>query len=400
MKRFLRHSLAALLALLPVAVGLRAQDKSIGLNTICLDPGHGGHDPGCISIDGKKTMEKDITLAIGLKVRKLVREAYPQVKVLMTRDDDTFVELGERAAIAKRGKAGLFLSIHVNSVDPKLNKQYASVTGFSIHTLGQSKKGYDLISSNMALCKRENSVILLEDDYSTKYQGFDPSDPESYIIFSLMQNANLSQSLEFAEDLGAHLTGGAVKKNRGISQDPFLVLWKTTMPAVLLECGFITNTGDLDAMRTEAGQDRIAKGIFEAIAAFKRRYDGSVGTSKPVENVGKEPAASGEAPGTQTAPAAAQTPPAETAPAPESVAPALKSGYGTQVLASGKVLSEKDRFFKGHKVTVVKSGTLYKYIVGAREKLSAAREEKKKLEKDFPGSFLVQFSEEETKLVR
>ena len=400
MKRFLRHSLTAFLALLPFAAGLRAQDKSIGLNTICLDPGHGGYDPGCISIDGKKTMEKDIPLAIGLKVRKLLQEAYPEVKVLMTRDDDTFVELGERAAVAKRGKAGLFLSIHVNSVDPKLNKQYASVTGFSIHTLGQSKKGYDLISNNMALCKRENSVILLEDDYTTKYQGFDPSDPESYIIFSLMQNANLSQSLEFAEDLGAHLTGGAEKKTRGISPDPVLVLWMTPMPAVLLDCGFITNAGDLEAMRTEAGQDKIAKGIFEAISAFKRRYDSSVGTAPASPGPTAPEAPKAETP-TPDKPKA-ETPKTDTRDSekPKDEAPALTSGYGTQVLASGKLLSEKDSFFKGRKVTVVKSGTLYKYIVGASDKLSAAREEKKKLEKDFPGAFLVQFSEEGTKLVR
>lgn len=390
MKRILKYTLAAFFALAAMSWASAAQDRPIGLTTICIDPGHGGHDPGCISRDGKKTMEKDIALAIGLKVRDLVNDSMPEMKVIMTRDDDTFVELGERAAIAKRGKAGLFLSIHVNSVDPKNNKNYASVNGFSIHTLGQSRTGADLFSANMNLCKRENSVILLEKDYSTKYQGFNPNDPESYIIFNLMQNANLSQSLEFAEDLGAQLSGGAVKKNRGISQDPLLVLWKTTMPAVLIECGFITSAQDLEAMRSEAGQDRIAKGIFRAISTFKKRYDGSVGTtSGAVETPQKDEKAEKSEKTEKAAPSVK-------APADDD----LKSGYGTQIMAIGRKLAPGDASFKGNPVRIVKSGNIYKYIAGFSTDLSKAREAKKKLEKDFPGCFLVEYDENGTKRVK
>lgn len=395
MKRILPYLTAALIGLLSASPA-PAQDKApLGLRTICLDPGHGGKDPGCVSRDGK-TYEKDIVLAIGLKVREKLRKAHPGMKVLMTREDDTFIELGERAAIANRGNAGLFLSIHVNAVDPKKNKHYASVTGFSIHTLGQSAKGYDLISSNMELCKRENSVIMLEEDYTAKYQGFNPSDPESYIIFNLMQNANLSQSLEFAEDLGARLTGGAVSKNRGISQDPFLVLWKTTMPAVLLEVGFITSAGDLAAITGEAGQEKIAEGIVQAISNFKRRYDKSLNVKveepAPTRDSEPEKKAAGETPSPgQPAPKQAEK---------DTSATAATGSYGTQVLAVGRKLSADDPFFQGWKPVIIPVGSLYKYLLGASSDLKEARENCKKIQKSFPQSFLVEITKDGTKPIR
>lgn len=383
-----------------MSVGLlqaSAQDKGgkLGLTTICIDPGHGGADPGCVSRDGKSVKEKDIVLSVGLKVREMLGECYPGMKVVMTRSDDTFIPLGERAAKANKANSGLFISIHVNAVDPKRNKNYKSVSGFSIHTLGQSRTGADLYSSNMELCKRENSVILMEDDYSTTYQGFDPNDPESYIIFNLMQNANLVQSLLFADDLGKKLVGGPVKKNRGISQDPFLVLWKTTMPAVLIECGFITCPVDLQKMSSEAGQREIAQRIVEAIIDFKTRYDSSlnipVTEPKPfVKEVAKEK------PAVEKTDAVADE---------KTVVKEQATGndgiiYGTQILATGKKLKENDPFFKEYTPTAVWTGKIYKYVIGTSADAARAKEENRKIKKQFPDSFMVSIENGTVTLLR
>ena len=178
-----------------------AQQKGsqLKLKTVVIDPGHGGKDAGCVSKD-RKTYEKNLTLSISKLFGQKIKEAYPDVKVIYTRTTDKYVTLNERADIANRNKADLFVSIHINSV------QQTSPSGFSVHILGQSSsKNKDLFASNMDVCRRENSVILLEEDYSTKYQGFDPNDPESFIFFTLMQNAFYEQSLLFAADAALSL---------------------------------------------------------------------------------------------------------------------------------------------------------------------------------------------------
>lgn len=380
--------LAAFVCLAESAAYCQGGNGKLGLTTICIDPGHGGNDPGCVSRDGKKTAEKTIVLSVGLKVRTLLNERYPDMKVVMTRSEDKFIPLGQRAAIANKANAGLFISIHVNALDPKKNKNYRNVSGFSIHTLGQSRTGADLYSSNMELCKRENSVILMEDDYSTTYQGFDPNDPESYIIFNLMQNANLVQSLMFAEDLGKNLANGPVKKNRGISQDPFLVLWKTTMPAVLIECGFMTNASDLAKMSTDAGREEIAERIVDAIVAFKTRYDASLNI--PVT----EPAVAASKSGAGAASSAADSSSASAASDTDTII------YGTQVLASGKKLRADDPFFKGYSATSVWTGKIYKYIIGTSASLEEARAAGKKIRASFPDSFLVKVENGSAERVR
>lgn len=352
---------------------LKAQDKALGLTTVCIDAGHGGKDPGCISKDGSKTKEKDITLSIAKYLSEKITAGYPEMKVILTRNDDTFLELGERAAVANRNNADLFISLHVNSVDTKKNKNWARASGFSIHTLGQSKTGNDLFSFNMEVCKRENSVILLEEDYSTKYQGFDPSEPESYIFFNLMQNANLGHSLAFAEDVDNELAKGPIKNNRGISQDPFYVLWKTTMPAVLIEVGFMTNTSDLAIMKTEAGRKGIANRIYHAFKAFKKRYDATLKIGSPLEERDSDTPAGPETKGSAQ---------------PE----ALDSQdlvFGSQVLASGKLFSEDDKRFKGYKAIILKEDKLYKYIIGISADSAEARKLNKEIRAIFPDAFVV-----------
>ena len=234
-------------AILAIPVPATGQDNGkMRLRTVVIDPGHGGKDAGCISRD-RKTYEKNITLDIGKRLAQKISAAYPDVTVIMTRTDDRFVELERRAVIANNAQADLFISIHVNSVE-----KGTTANGYSIHCLGQSsRKGNDLFSKNLELCKRENSVIMLESDYQTRYQGFDPSDPQSYIIFSLMQNAHLGHSLSFAEDVASAMGSKPIRHSRGVSQDPFWVLWRTAMPSVLIEVGFITNPDDLETITIE-----------------------------------------------------------------------------------------------------------------------------------------------------
>ena len=372
MKRSIRTVLAVLAALLAASIvpERAAGQDHLKLSTIVIDPGHGGHDPGCISAD-RKTQEKSIALDIASRLSRKIGESLPGVKTVLTRSNDKFVTLSGRADIANNLGADLFISIHVNA-----QAKGTSASGYSIHCLGQSsREGNDLFSKNLDLIKRENSVILLEDDYKTRYQGFDPSDPQSYILFSLVQNAHLEHSLIFAEDVANAMKGGPISHNRGVSQDPFWVLWRTTMPAVLVEVGFITNPNDLRSLRSPEDRDRIAERLLKAIQTFKKRYDNSTAaTTSPEPKVVSE---------TATAPESTTQP--EDGPVQET------SGilYGVQVLATSKKMKSADAFFKGYTPLEVRSGNLYKYILVSGEDIADVRKKKKELEKKFPGCFLV-----------
>ena len=390
MKPFFRHLLPLSLSLLiaiPVPVRAQGSGSVLKLKTVVIDAGHGGKDAGCVSRD-QKTYEKTVTLDVAKRLEQKIKAAYPDVKVIMTRSTDKFVELENRAVIANKADANLFISIHVNSIGGNAT----SANGFSVHVLGQSaKKGNDLFSKNLDLVKRENSVIMLEDDYKTKYQGFDPSDPQSYIIFSLMQNAHLSQSLAFAEDVADALSKGPIKRNRGVSQDPFWVLWRTAMPSVLIEVGFMSNPNDLATMRTEKGRDGIADGIFSAFKTFKTRYDG--GTSAPAPKV-EEPAPSAQ----KEEPAPVQE---EPSPVEEKAAP-VKDGpvYGIQVLAIGKDMKLNDPYFQGYKPTVVPAGKLKKYVICTSDSLEEVKKNFPKIQKKFKDSYMVKIENGATTPIR
>lgn len=358
--------MAAATSAIPVPAGAEGPLK---LKTVVIDPGHGGKDAGCVSRD-KKTYEKNVALDIALRLSRKIASAYPDVDVRMTRSDDHFVELEQRAVFANKAAANLFISIHVNAVE-----KGTSANGFSVHVLGQSqRKGNDLYSKNLDLVKRENSVIMLEDNYETRYQGFDPNDPQSSIIFSLMQNAHLSASLAFAEDVAGAMAGGPIRHSRGVSQDPFWVLWRTAMPSVLIEVGFMTNPDDLAVMRSEAGRQGIADNIFKAFCVFKTRYDGSA-SIPPVEDVKPVVTPSGE-------PAVPSEPQHRNGP---------KDGvlYGIQVLAIGKKMDPKDPFFQGYEPMELKVGNLYKYIICPDTYLSQAKKSYTKVVTIFKDSYLV-----------
>jgi N-acetylmuramoyl-L-alanine amidase len=229
------------------------------VNTVVLDAGHGGHDTGAL---GKNSREKDIALSIVLKLRDYINDNMKDVKVILTRDDDTFVELYRRAHIANENKADLFISIHCNST------RSSSVYGVETFVMGLHKS-----DANLAVAKAENAAILLEDDYVEKYDGFDPNSPEGNIFFSMMQNSFLDRSLGFAGNVQHELADNLKKFNRGVKQAGFLVLYKTAMPSVLIETGFICNANDEKFLLSAKGQDQTAEGIFKALRNYKSQVE-------------------------------------------------------------------------------------------------------------------------------
>ena len=232
--------------------------ESDGIRKIVIDPGHGGVDPGAI---GSRCYEKDIALSIALKFGNLIKSNFPDVEVIYTRKDDKFIPLDERTVIANASKADLFISIHCNSNPSK------SPYGTETYVLGLHKS-----EDNLDVAMRENAVITYEDDYSSKYEGYDPKSSESFIIFSLMQNAYLEQSLKFANSVQKEFRE-KTRYDRGVKQAGFLVLWKTSMPSVLIETGFLSNLKEEAFIVKPAGQDYIARSIFNAFSEYKKNVD-------------------------------------------------------------------------------------------------------------------------------
>lgn len=224
------------------------------LLTVVIDPGHGGHDSGC---QGSSSYEKNIALAVSLQLGKLIELNFPDVKVIYTRKTDVFVELHRRAQIANENKADLFICIHCNS-GPK------SAFGAETYVMGLHKT-----DNNLQVARRENAVILKEENYENKYDGFDPNSPEANIIFSLYQNAFLTQSLFFADRLQHEFLKTAGRFNRGVKQAGFLVLYRTTMPSVLIETGFLTNPEEEKFLFTGKGQNKMAFSILKAFFHYK-----------------------------------------------------------------------------------------------------------------------------------
>lgn len=227
---------------------------------VVIDAGHGGKDPGAL---GSSSREKDIVLSIALKTGKYISDNLDNVKVVYTRNRDVFVELRERGQIANRAKADLFISIHANSVDGG-----RSVRGAETFILGLDKE-----AANLAVAMKENEVILLEDDYSVHYSGFDPKSPESYIIFSLMQNVYKKQSIEFASLLQDQFRVRLGRIDRGVKQGPFQVLVGTAMPSVLVEVGFISNAEEEKFLKSVQGQEYLASAIYRAFRDYKNSID-------------------------------------------------------------------------------------------------------------------------------
>ncbi|MDE6300600.1 MAG: N-acetylmuramoyl-L-alanine amidase [Muribaculaceae bacterium] len=238
---------------------LAAGTLCAGAFTIVIDPGHGGKDYGCV---GKITNEKTIVLDVATRLGKLLAEEHPEMKQVFTRSDDRFVSLNDRARIANKANADIFVSIHVNSVDKKTRGREA-IHGASVYTLGLHRS-----DDNLEVAMRENSVIELEQDYSETYQGFDPNSSESYIIFELIQNSHLKQSIELADGIQRQLTTTGSRADKGVRQSGFLVLRATSMPAVLVELDFICNPAAEKFLASESGRQAMARSLATAIGGY------------------------------------------------------------------------------------------------------------------------------------
>ncbi len=224
------------------------------LKTIVIDPGHGGSDPGCITTNSQ---EKVIALQVSLKLGKFLRDSFPDMKVIFTRTVDKFVDLNERAVMANKAKADLFLCIHVNT------SANSTAYGTESYAMGLYKA-----EGNLSVAKRENDVVLLETDYKEKYEGYDPNSPESHIIFSMYQNAYLDKSLSLAYNIEEQFKKSK-RFSRGVKQAGFLVLWKCSMPSVLCETGFISNPSERAYITNDSCQNIIARNLFIAIKKYK-----------------------------------------------------------------------------------------------------------------------------------
>ena len=225
--------------------------------TLVLDAGHGGKDPGAV---GKFSQEKDLNLALVLKVGELINAQYPDVKVVYTRDNDVFIPLQTRADIANKNNADLFISIHANASENKASK------GVETFILGTEK-----MEKNLDVAMRENAVMKLEADYKTTYQGFDPNSIDSYIMFELMQNSFMDQSLQFAEQVQQRFVGHLNRSDRGVQQASFWVLLKTACPAILFEMGFISNPEEERYLNQDASMAQMANAIVNAFGAYTHK---------------------------------------------------------------------------------------------------------------------------------
>lgn len=344
--------------------------NELGLRTVVIDPGHGGKDPGA---PGKtsKTSEKHLVLSISRQLGDKIKQAYPDVKVVYTRSTDVFVELKERVNIAKQNKADLFISVHCNSNDS--SQPY----GASVHILGpksnNKKNQKDYFAASQSVAQRENSVMLLEDDYKTSYQDFNPESAESVISNSLLWSANYGSSLMLAAEMDQAFRKSPFRVSgyTGIHQDIFYLLWATNMPSVLLELGFISNPSDYKYLSSADGQEKIAQHLFEAFKTYKTNFDASM-------NVVSEPV---------SLPVELETP-AEAKPEVQ------VSGvhYGVQIMGLGRILKKGDSALKGLDVEILppaEGGKIYKYVAAWSDSLEGAASQLSAVRKKFPDAFLV-----------
>jgi N-acetylmuramoyl-L-alanine amidase len=234
-----------------------------GINTIVLDAGHGGTDPGNLGTGRYKEREKDIALDVTLKVGAYIEENFPEVKVIYTRKTDVFLPLHERTEIANNAQADLFVSIHCNAVNN------TSVYGTETYVMG-----FKYSKNNLELTKKENAVIFMEDDYEQNYDGLDLNNPESNIIAALYQNAFLDQSINFANFVERQFKERVGRKSRGVKQSVLFVMNRTTMPSALIEMGFLSNKQEEDFLNTENGRSYIASAIYRAFKDYKQTVEG------------------------------------------------------------------------------------------------------------------------------
>ena len=350
-----RRIVATIMLVFTLAVALAAKKGF----TLVIDAGHGGHDAGAL---GTFSKEKNINLNVALAFGRLVESNCPGVKVIYTRKTDVFIPLHQRADIANRNKADLFISIHTNAL-PK----GAKATGLETYTLGMHRA-----SDNFDVAKRENSVILIEKDYKQHYEGFDPSSSESYIMFEFLQDKNMAQSVELAKMVQKRTCAAAARPNKGVKQAGFLVLRETSMPSCLIELGFISTPSEEQFLNSDEGIANMGSGIYQAFCDYLAKYDKSFTVPfKPEFAEMKEEK--------------------KEQPQPEEVkdeAPVFK----VQILTSNVKLKSDSRQLKGRDdADFYMDGNIYKYTVGASTNYNEIYRLRKQLLAQFPEAFIIAF---------
>lgn len=330
--------------------------------TVVLDPGHGGHDAGAV---GTFMREKNINLAVALKLGSLINQNHPDVKVVYTRKSDVFIPLQRRADIANENHADIFISIHTNATRSK------TVFGTETFVLGLAKT-----KSNLEVAMKENAVITLEDDYKTKYQGFDPNSVDSYIMFEYMQDRYIDKSLQLAtliEDQFKRIK----RYSRGVKQAGFWVLHKSACPSVLVELGFVSNTSEEKFLGTNNGRDQLAEAIYKAFETYKRDYDRKSGITSAV-------------PAEKPEPEAVSSKEDEAATVREKTEEQIV--FKIQLFALERTLQDNHPSFKGLKnVSHYKEGRFYKYTYGEASTFEAIEATRKNIEKQFPDAYIIAF---------
>lgn len=335
--------------------------------TVVIDPGHGGHDCGA---RGEHVLEKDVNLGVALRVGRLLKKRLKDVKVVFTRDDDRFITLQGRCDIANRAKGDLFVSIHTNSV-AATSPNRKKVCGASVYTLGLNRA-----DTNLDVAMRENSVMKLEDDYTTTYSGFDPNSAESYIVFELNQSVYIDRSLKLARSIQSGLVKDAGRKDLGVRQAPFWVLVRTIMPAVLVELDFVCNPEVEEYLGSDKGRDELALAIFNGISNYLHANPAPI-AEKEKKDKGKDKAEA-KAPASSDADNAGEN-----------------SGddaviYKVQFLTAPRAVPQGDARLKGLKdVDSYTDGGTVKMTVGRFESIGDAQKMLRDVKKKFPDAFII-----------
>ena len=364
--------------------------------TVVLDAGHGGHDAGAV---GSFSKEKNINLRYTLLVGDMIKKNIPDAKVIYTRDKDVFVDLNERARIANRNKADLFVSIHTNS------SKNSSANGMETFTLGVSRS-----KENMEVAMLENSVIKLEEDYETKYEGFDPNSVDSYIMFEFMKDQYTDRSITCADFIQTRMINTSKRNDRGVRQAGFLVLRATAMPSILIELGFISNKDEEKYLNNNDNQVKLATAIFNGIKEYKHELDKKSGLNneelgirnEELKNEVKVEDKKEKLPASQMISGVAQQNSSKLDSAftsteiPNSSFLIPNSNdieFFIQYLVSKNNYSADNAVFKGHAPTkVLNENNLYKYLIGPFD-VNAVFTKRNEITKDFPDAFIVAYKE-------
>ncbi len=358
-----------LVAFLFLAAGMYAANQRF---TLVIDAGHGGHDAGAL---GAKSKEKNINLNVALAFGRYVERNMPEVRVVYTRTTDVFIPLHERANIANKANADLFISVHTNALPAgKIAR------GFETYSLGMHRA-----KDNLDVAMRENSVISMEKGYQQTYQGFDPKSSESYIIFEFIQGKNMERSVEIARSIQNSVCQNANRPDKGVHQAGFLVLRETSMPSCLIELGFITTPDEENLLNDESRIDAIAKAIYEGFAKYKNKYDKRV--TIPYRSQASEgndiPSIVPDSYKRTVAPVKKQTPASV-----KSDAPIFK----VQILVSSRVLRKGDAHFKGEEnYDSYQESGMVKYTIGASANYNEIYQLRKLLLDKFPEAFIIAF---------